>query len=57
MSYPARAEGLVNMDDEATVIEIWRFGNTPSWSLLPGPLLPEVIVSVSLSSFAQLDLF
>ena len=44
-------------DDEVQVLESWGIWNTPSLPLLSGPLWPEVVVLVRVSSMGQIELF
>ena len=45
-------------DGEAPVmLELWGMGSTPSLSLLPGPIWPEVVAPDWVLSMGQLELF
>ena len=44
-------------DGEAPVLELWRMWNTPSFPLLPGLLIPGVVVPVRVPSMGQIEIF
>ena len=41
---------------EAPVLELWVIWSTPSLPLLPGPLWPEVVISVRIPCMGQIEL-
>ena len=44
-------------DGETPVLELRGIGNTPLFSLLPGPLWPGVVVPVRVPYMVQIELF
>ena len=61
MSYPAQAEGLVNMikqsDGEILVmLKLWGMQITSLWPSLPGPRWPEVVAPDRVLSMGQIEL-
>ena len=48
---------MMTCDDESPVLKRLRMYSTPSLPLLPGPLLPRLVVPVKVPSVAQIELF
>ena len=44
-------------DGEAAVLELWEMWSTPSLPLLPGPLLPRVVVPIRVPAMVQKEMF